>query len=615
MNEKFKSIILSGVLFIGSCLIYSMIFLSAIYEIHRFFEQKPFWFLVNAVFVFAGILILRVMLGRSWITLLVSSVITLLWSIADHFTVLYHGNPLFPDEYANFRTAMEVADGYSFTIDAEIVIMTGFFAVLLVITAVVKKLEARFGAVAKEKRRLLRLADLGLGTLLILAVCYFVLGPHSIKPETTMGWSWKAGVSEYGFLVCSLEDLHNHISEPYRMPEGYSVEALSERYGDRSVDANDDSDKDSDGSAAGAGVATVYPDIIVILNETFYDLDAFFLIDPDVSPLEKYYSVENAVYGYAATGGDTNDSEYELLTSNSLFLLNYSSPFNFVDLKDRPGAAEYMKSLGYTTTGMHIGMIENYHRNIVYRDMGFDHIYLGEDDFKYVGYNYNRYCLDSDNYRDLLDHLDEEASKPQFMYLLTYQNHGGYEQNDDSVDTVHTGVDYGDKTDEVNEYLSSLKISAEAFYDLTEELKGRRPTVVVMVGDHSPNLGGVLTVRDSSGGYKEELANTLVPYVFWTNYKEVPAGYGGLSSMEDLIPMALEVAGLPLSPYYDTILRLHDAVPLRNKYGMYVDAEGDFGEYSADSGYYDLMNDYLYMEYNSLGDEAEIRRDLFLPND
>ena len=75
--------------------------------------------------------------------------------------------------------------------------------------------------------------------------------------------------------------------------------------------------------------------------------------------------------------------------------------------------------------------------------------------------------------------------------------------------------------------------------------------------------------------------------------------------------MALDVAGLPLSPYYDTLLKLRDSVPLRNPSGMYIDANGNAGIYSPDSEYYDLLNKYYYMEYNSFG--KEIKRDLFLP--
>ena len=202
--------------------------------------------------------------------------------------------------------------------------------------------------------------------------------------------------------------------------------------------------------------------------------------------------------------------------------------------------------------------------------------------------------------------------------LRRYNRHRNYYHQEIDSNTIENEVrsqlETCDKTDDINEFLSSLKLSSDAFYELTEKLKNRRPTVVVMVGDHGPNFGGVLKLKNSVDSYEVELAETLVPYVIWTNYTNVPEEYGEQASIEDLVPMALDLAGVPLSSYYDTILRLHDAVPLRNKYGTYIDANGNMGYYSPDSEYYDLINDYLYMEYNSLGDKEEIRRDLFLPN-
>ena len=133
-----------------------------------------------------------------------------------------------------------------------------------------------------------------------------------------------------------------------------------------------------------------------------------------------------------------------------------------------------------------------------------------------------------------------------------------------------------------------------------------------MVGDHGPALGDTLARKSTENGYNEELIRSLVPYVIWTNYKEVPEQYGKIASMEDLIPMMLDVAGLPLSTYYNVILELRKNVPLRNGNGAYVDANGREGQYSAESEYYDLMNKYFYLEYNSF-DLEKMKKELFLP--
>lgn len=578
-----------------SALLCLMCFYSAIPYGSLFFKQDHFWLLVNCALVFFGIQLIYSLTGRVWISLLVSSVLAFLWSIADYYTVLYHGSPLFLDEYANFKTAMAVANTYSFSVDSSVIKEVIGFAVSLALVFFSKYVEKRNEIVKKKGNIKARIVAFFSGLIGIGAVFFVVLGPVNLKPETTMGWSWVAGVKKYGIFVCTIEDADNSIKNPVWVPEGYSLDSFSK------LKATDEKPLE------------VYPDIILILNESFYDLEKFYEINPDVSSLESFYDIENAVYGFVPSGGGTNDSEYELLTSNSLFLLNGSSPFNFLDMKENPAhVVNYMKNLGYLTTGMHCGGKENYHRNSAYKDLGLDRVYLGTDDFKYRESNGGRIWLDSENYKEMLERMSNEDDSPQFVFLLTYQNHGGYDQNDASYDTVHSGIDYGENTSLLNEFLSSVKLSSDAFKELTESLKNSRPTLVAMVGDHSPMVNSFLQKKTTLTDFEFEHANQLVPYVIWSNYKEIPSGYGGFSSMEALAPMITEIAGLPLTPYYQKILELQETVPLRNPVGEYLDATKKAGVYSEESDYYNLLNEYYCMEYNSF-DKENYRENLFLP--
>ena len=49
----------------------------------------------------------------------------------------------------------------------------------------------------------------------------------------------------------------------------------------------------------------------------------------------------------------------------------------------------------------------------------------------------------------MIDHYDAMPDGPRFMYMLTFQNHGGYEKNDDSLDVIHVSEDFGDLTDDL----------------------------------------------------------------------------------------------------------------------------------------------------------------------
>ena len=55
------------------------------------------------------------------------------------------------------------------------------------------------------------------------------------------------------------------------------------------------------------------PDIILILNESFYDLHEYLRFRADAEPLEALYGIEGAVYGKVAitsAGGSTNNTEF-----------------------------------------------------------------------------------------------------------------------------------------------------------------------------------------------------------------------------------------------------------------------------------------------------------------
>ena len=71
--------------------------------------------LVNACIVAFLNLVLAVLIRRWEIVLSLTCTISLLWSIANHYVIAFHGSPLFISEFANFTAAMGVIQGYSFT--------------------------------------------------------------------------------------------------------------------------------------------------------------------------------------------------------------------------------------------------------------------------------------------------------------------------------------------------------------------------------------------------------------------------------------------------------------------------------------------------------------------
>ena len=198
------------------------------------------------------------------------------------------------------------------------------------------------------------------------------------------------------------------------------------------------------------------------------------------------------------------------------------------------------------------------------------------------------------------------------MYLLTFQNHGGYEQNDSSLDTVHVRNDFSGLTDDIEEYLSSIKLSGEAFRELTDYFSSvDRNVIICMVGDHAPPFIKDLPERDSMLIEDTSINQRAVPYVIWSNFDAKYEGYTDYVSMVDLAPMVLSAAGLPLSIFYKNILDLHELLPIRTSEGKYVDKDYHVGLYSSESNYYDRINEYYYMEYNTFLKEDQFIESLF----
>lgn len=409
--------------------------------------------------------------------------------------------------------------------------------------------------------------------------------------NVTILWSWKPAIEEYGYLAYAVSDFKD-MKTAYNIPEGYEADKIS-------------------GIAGSEQEAEELPDVILILNETFYDLEVFTDVNADKEYLGQFYQIENAVRGYALTPSSmsTNKSEYELLTSNSMYLLNSAAPFNNLDLSGATSVVQYFKDLGYETWALHAADSANYSRNRAYPALGFDHIRFIDE--MHVDKYGNRYITDEKNYLDLIESY-ESSEVPKFMYLLTFQNHGGYEQNDSEFDLVHTQRDFGKYTDEVDEFLTSISMTDEALINLLDYFETvDRPVIVAMVGDHAPSFIYNIEARTGMSETEKLIAQNTVPFIIWANYELDIQEEIKHISLTDMVPIMLQTAGFPMSAYYQYICDLNAVIPIRTSYGSYIDAENTIGIYNKDSIYYDMLSMYYYMEYNNLHNGDDYLPELF----
>lgn len=534
----------------------------------------------------AIIFTLVIISNRLWLANLLFSIFSFLIGIVNHYTIKFHGSPLSVLEVKNFKTALNVMNSYRIELDTEAIGIIGILIACVFLTLCQKRLA---GGGFKRLAKKMLICDFCM-VCVVAGVAYFgYISPNALKPQKTIGDRWEQSYHKYGYLACSIELIYRS-GHAVDMPENYSIEKVENMLIENT----------------GAEYKET-PDVIVILNETFYDIREITDVVSDVPFMPNIDNMENVIKGHAvvpSVGGRTNATEYELLTSNSLQLMQGITPFSLLDLKNANSIVSHMNQLGYITTGAHSESAQNYFRGRAYPELGFRNVHF-ESDFKNRMYYGNRIYYETDDclYENLISWYEKkETNKPQFMYLLTIQNHGEWDVNPPEDDIVHVKNDFGDYEQQVNEFLSCIKMSDIAFKNLTDYFETvDRPVVICMVGDHSPSFAGNI-VDDTYTEEEKQIRLRGTPFVIWTNY-ELDTRDVGYIGMNSLMPFLLESVQIKSSLYYDYINALRKEVPVLTSYDVYFDANGDVHSYNDTTEYTEVVNGYHYLEYNNLSKE------------
>ena len=180
------------------------------------------------------------------------------------------------------------------------------------------------------------------------------------------------------------------------------------------------------------------------------------------------------------------------------------------------------------------------------------------------------------------------------------------------MDLVRSKTDFGQYTDDVDEFLTCVNMSDTAFRELTEYFETvDRPVIVCMVGDHAPAFAQELTTdRDTETVFR--LRST--PFVIWSNF-DMDISVPENTCMPMLAPKVLEAANLPLSPFYNYMLKLCEDVPVITANGLYKDKDGKTYSYTEQSPYTDSVNLYMDLVYNNVSEKANRIDKLFKLSD
>ena len=581
--------------------------------------QWPLYAPLNALTAFCLTLILFAMLGRWWLSTALSGAVFTIIALINYYTRDLHGSALMPQDILNLGTAAEVMGSYTLKITHDVIKIALLFLPILAIAFVQRRLCKGAPKRASWPARGVRVAGSALCVFLVMFFGYF--GPVTVKPKTTYGWAWQNTYYTYGYLAGTIEAT-SLMADPIIEPEGYSDDAAVEAF----------AKADGYTGPATAETAQDYPDVVLILSESFYDFDLVtdLQADTDIMPVTK--NLPNSVYGHTISphvGGGTNSTEYEMLTSNSLILMPSITPFNWLNLYNANSVVSYLKGLGYSTMAAHPYTNSNYQRDSAWLALGFDETHFQDDVPTQDRYGDRPYQTDSATYKDwekLYEAMPED--KPRFSFLVSIQSHGDYDMNDASLDIVHAATDYGEYDELMDEYLSCIKMTDAAVQELCDYFtaqyeKTGRKVIVAMAGDHAPSF--VTHVADPSfaaAGNDLQLLQRSTPFFIWANYplEHTDAAVSTTDplnrmDMVMLTPTLLQQAGLPLSDYYKYLLEMKQNTPVVTAANDYMKADGTTAKYGVDPALDAWVKGYLNLEYNNIGAHAKRDQSIFDPTD
>ena len=500
--------------------------------------------------------------------------------IAEHFVMTFKGEAILPSDILALGTAMEVSEGYEFTFTAGIVTSLALLEISLGLLSLIRPRKLSTPA------HVLPAIAGNLCAFLLVSVIS-LLGFSSIDLEQALNfgfdrWQPICTYVSQGFIT-SFTEMVNEL--PIEKPEGYTPDETKNIEQELVVAYDSTYGSSEQRAAAVAQFNEIKPTVIAVMNESFTDLSCFEQLKAGGYFGPNYYNSlpDTLVRGTmlaSVTGGGTANSEFEFLTGATTAFVGVGKiPYQLYQMSDVDSLAKDLKELGYVATAMHPQNPVNYHRDKIYQQLGFGE-FLSIDDFGDAPYYHNGVC-DYVTYDKILELLRTDE-RPQFIFDVTMQNHGGYEIGSVPAEelTNYWVEGASENTNAMlNTYLTCINASDRDLEYFINELRNiGRPVVLVFFGDHQPSiatsLNDELYPQEDTASHAFRVHQST--YFVWANYEI--AGNNELNVYDtvganEIAAIALNKIGAPLTDYQKALLATRSDVPSINVAG-YLGADG-----------------------------------------
>ena len=553
---------------------------------------------LNLVFYYLLYGLILVISKRSFVSLGLGSLLVMIIGLVDYYVIQFRSVPLYPWDILSVKTAMSVSDNYNYSLDKDArICVLGF--VLLIMIGIFTSWKLPF---KNHQYHLLSVLSVA-GAFVLYGTSVQMPAVHKAVGFYEYHFTPNAFYQMNGFIVSFVSNMqYLDVSKP----ANYSVEKVQEIL-EPYIEAEE--------------VDSVYPNIIVIMNEAFSDPAVLgdFETNIDYMPFIRSLS-ENTVKGQlmvSVKGGNTANSEYEFLTGNSMaFLPSGSVPYQQYIRGDMPSVASQLKNLGYDTFSIHPYRANGWNRDKVYKYFGFDTSYFKES---FVNAPILReYTTDLATYQKIVDiYTAKMPGQPMFVFDVTMQNHSSYSKEYDNFtpDVKVSGANGSARL--LERYLSLIKVSDDAFDQLVGYFSQvDEPTVILMFGDHQPADWVVSPIYRMNGvedtnSWSESMERYEVPFVLWANYdideeavrEEISYDFSeyDIFSVNYLSTMLFEAAGLPMSPFQKYMKDIMKDYPVLTA-NMFLDSEGVYFGVNMTQSLPEELKDYAILNYNLLFD-------------
>lgn len=515
--------------------------------------------LMNLVWYYLVLVLLRLVLGRLRRAAASLAVLSFLIGLVNHYVLRFRGRILFPADLTGWKTAANVAGGFDFAMDAAMqdaaVLLVAYLFLVWMCPA-----QTRRQPIPLVPKLILVAVEVG------YTFAFFFTGMLPALGIYTQQWVTQAN----GFLLNFTVALRYSSVDK---PDDYNHDTVLELMDQYPGTQGDDS-------------VTQPTNIIVVMNESFADLTIFDKLEVSQDPTPFLHSLEeNTIQGWMyspVTGGGTASVEFEYLTGfSTIFQPPHTVAYQLYTEEGMPSLASLMGVQGYDTTAFHPYKSSGWNRPIVYSNMRFDH-QLYQEDVENPYYIRN-YISDQSDYETVFSITDQAQGDQVFVFNVTMQNHSGYAQGWNNLDKTVTLSDEQRQADySAEQYLALVNASDKALEQLiTHYENSEEPTMVVFFGDHQPPLknafyeklyGKSLSERTT----QEVLQQYAVPFFIWTNY-DIPEQENVILSPNYLGVLTAKAAGLPLTGFMEFLDQLYERLPVITPVGI-ITGDGEYLE-------------------------------------